>query len=245
MPWDVTQVPDDPDNGHISANDAIGEVIAGVSESLAVDLTSANVTLTEAQYTFNVVFVCSGHSVARTLTLFQIEKEAVIVNSGTGVLTVKRGTTEIALQAGRVRRFYTDGTANGLIATSASTVEGGTADSGTVYDFGCSFEDTPADGATIGRVQIGRDITIPANASGSSGKVEANPDATYIISVQDDGAEIATISVSTGGTPTFATTGGTAKSVAAGSAIKFVAPSSSPPEGSIAGGSFVILARVT
>jgi hypothetical protein len=110
------------------------------------------------------------------------------------------------------------------------------------YDFGFAFGDTPEAGAIIQRVRIGRAITIPANMAGGAGGVATNPDATWDVDVQDDGVSIGTISVSTGGVVTFTTVGGTAKSVAAGSEINFVAPSSSPPEASVAGGSFIILA---
>lgn len=119
------------------------------------------------------------------------------------------------------------------------------------YDFGLQFGATPEAGFIIQRVRIGRDIIIPANmgavyAGGpsSSGGVDTNPDATWAIDVQDDGVSIGTISVSTGGVVTFTTAGGTAKSVAAGSEITFIAPSGSPAEASVAGGSFIILAML-
>lgn len=118
--------------------------------------------------------------------------------------------------------------------------------SGSIYDFGFVFEDTPAAGAVLQRVRLGRAVTIPADMAGSAGGVATNPDAQFDIDVRDDGVSIGTISVSAAGAVTFATAGSPppAVNVAAGSEITFVAPAASPPEATIAGGSFVILATV-
>ncbi len=112
--------------------------------------------------------------------------------------------------------------------------------SGAAYDFGFVFEATPGADAVVGRVRIGRNITIPANMTGSTGGVGVNPTATFDIDVQDDGVSIGTISVSTGGTLTFTTDSGTSKAVAAGSEITFVAPTT--PDTTVEAMSAVILA---
>lgn len=116
-------------------------------------------------------------------------------------------------------------------------------DTGGIYDFGCVFEATPTSSEVVGRVQIGRAITLPANMSGSSGTVATNPTATFDIDVQDDGVSIGTISISTGGVFTFTTASGTAKSIAAGSVITFIGPSS--VDATVAGVAVVLLATVT
>lgn len=73
-------------------------------------------------------------------------------------------------------------------------------------------------------VVVPRALDFAANFAGSYGYVGTNPTASFVISVQDDGAEIGTITISTGGAFTFATASGTAKTVAAGSRLEFVAP---------------------
>lgn len=108
------------------------------------------------------------------------------------------------------------------------------------YDFGFNFEATPGADALLGRVQIGRDITLPADFSGASGTGDVNPDATYEIDVLDDGASIGTISIADTGTITWTTDGGTEKSVAEGSQITFIGQTT--PDASIAGWSFVLKA---
>lgn len=110
------------------------------------------------------------------------------------------------------------------------------------YDFGFVFETSPDPGAVLGRVRIGRDIRIPPDFGGSFGGGDVNPAADYAIDVQDDGVSIGTITVSNAGAITWQTVGNVLKDVAAGSEILFLAPNASPPDGTIAGWSFVILA---
>lgn len=103
-----------------------------------------------------------------------------------------------------------------------------------VYDIPLSYAGTPSAGEIIGRLVIPRSLDFAANFATSYGYVGTNPDASFEISVQDDGVEIGTITISTGGTFTFATASGTAKTVAAGSRLDFVAPSNSPAEATVA-----------
>src|SRR5690606_10438652 len=98
-------------------------------------------------------------------------------------------------------------------------------DSGTVYDFGASFESVPDGGAIFGRVPIMRDIVIPAGFTGSFGSGDTNPDADFVIDVQDDGASVFTIAVSNAGAVTFddGNSPGEDVEIAAGSVVTFVA----------------------
>lgn len=94
------------------------------------------------------------------------------------------------------------------------------------YDVRSGFTTTPTSSQVLDTVMVGRALTIPANMSGSIGQIGTNPTGSFVIDVKDDGTTIGTITVSTGGSFTFATTSGTGKTVAAGSALTFVAPSS-------------------
>jgi hypothetical protein len=87
------------------------------------------------------------------------------------------------------------------------------------------FTTTPASSEVMAIYVAVDAFTIPANMSGSQVKVGTNPAATFAMDVQQNGTSIGTLSISTGGTPTFTTTSGTAKSIAAGDVLKFVAPS--------------------
>lgn len=102
------------------------------------------------------------------------------------------------------------------------------------YDIPLSFAGTPDSGALMGKLVTVRELDFEANFAGSAGHVGTNPGATFEIDVQDDGASIGTISISTGGVFTFTTTSGTAKTVVAGSRIEFYASTDSPAEATIA-----------
>lgn len=65
-------------------------------------------------------------------------------------------------------------------------------------------------------------FTFPANFSGSLGDIGTNPTATTVLTVALNGATIGTISISTGGVFTFATSGGVNVSVAAGDKLTVV-----------------------
>lgn len=101
------------------------------------------------------------------------------------------------------------------------------------YDIGFNYGGNPASaGELLGRVVVPRDVDFAANFAGSYGYVQTNPAASFVISVADDGGEIGTITISTGGSFTFATSGGTAKTVLAGSRLDFLGPD--PADGTIA-----------
>lgn len=95
------------------------------------------------------------------------------------------------------------------------------------YDVPLSYAGgPPAADEVLQGVVVPRQVDFAADFAGSAGYIGVNPTASFVVSVQDDGVEIGTITVSTGGVFTFATAGGTAKTVAAGSRIEFVGPAS-------------------
>ncbi|MEP3857280.1 MAG: hypothetical protein ABJM39_09585 [Porticoccus sp.] len=97
---------------------AMGRALeAAANDFLSVDLSSGNVALTAAQYRGYVLFRASGNTVARDLTLQAIKRLVIIDNSdGTATLSIKLGATTLTLSAGEKALYYTDGTANGLVA---------------------------------------------------------------------------------------------------------------------------------
>ncbi|ESY72796.1 hypothetical protein X743_14920 [Mesorhizobium sp. LNHC252B00] len=102
------------------------------------------------------------------------------------------------------------------------------------YDLPLSFGGTPTAGQLIGKLIVVRDVALAANFAGSVGHVGTNPAATFAVDVQDNGASIGTVSISTGGAFTFTTSSGTAKTVSSGHRLEFYAPANSPAESSIA-----------
>lgn len=199
--------------------------------------TVADKTLTSDEFYGNHFFHLSGTpSVDFDLTIPGSGYHLFAVFNETGrtcTVTLGSGAT-VDLPDDAIYVLHFDG-------TDVRQITGGP---GTIYDFGATFETAPDAGAIFGRVLIGRDILIPPDFSGSFGAVDTNPGASYDIDVQDDGASIGTITVSTGGSFTFSTTSGTLKQIASGSVITFVASSGSPTETTIAGLSIIIRATV-
>lgn len=64
-------------------------------------------------------------------------------------------------------------------------------------------------------------MTVPADCTGSGFYNATNPTAQVVVSIEDDGTEIATLTVAINGTPTWASAGAT---IAAGSRVSFVFP---------------------
>lgn len=94
----------------------------------------------------------------------------------------------------------------------------------TYYDLRFGFTTTPVSDEVLDTILVGRELTFPADFTGSIGNVVTNPTATFDLDVKDDGTSIGTISISTGGVFTFTTVSNTEKVVAAGSVLTIVAP---------------------
>lgn len=94
----------------------------------------------------------------------------------------------------------------------------------TPYDIRFGFGATPAASQVIEAILIVRDVTIPADFAGSLGSIGLVPVANMVLSVQDDGVEIGTVTIGTDGFFTFATTGSASQTVLAGTLLTLVAP---------------------
>lgn len=89
-------------------NNALEAVDGLLTNSLTVDLSGGNVSLTSNQFTQNLAFVASGMTATRELTVPDIERGLFVVdNSGGGGfdLTVTKGATSFTLPDGKVVFF--------------------------------------------------------------------------------------------------------------------------------------------
>lgn len=223
-----------------TSNDADAGLGNALADLGAVDFTAGNVSMSAATFRSAMVFYPTNLSTNRTLTLPLVKRPFIFDNRDSAdTVTLKKTdgaspetATEIAVAAGEMFIGYTDGTASGLHGAIVVSAVGGSLT--LPYDIPLSFAGTPTAGQLIGKLIAVRDIDFPANFTGSSGHVGTNPGATFAIDVQDDGASIGTISISTGGAFTFTTGSGTSKTVAAGSRIEFYAPANSPAEATVA-----------
>lgn len=105
------------------------------------------------------------------------------------------------------------------------------------YDLGMYYPGNPADTVTnLQKIIVAQPILFDSDFAGSYGDVDVNPAATYTMTVKDDGANIGTISISTGGVFSFLTNpSGSTIEVAAGSVITIEAPAASPSDTTIEG----------
>jgi len=94
------------------------------------------------------------------------------------------------------------------------------------YSFGFFFTLSPASNEVVCIHVAPEAFVIPANfaSPAARGSCGTNPLASYILSVTRNGSAIGTITISTGGVFTFATSGGIDQAFAAGDVLRITAP---------------------
>lgn len=255
----ATQVATGQTQKEQAINDAVGRMDAAMTEVLTVNMGATDTaTLTATQF--------------RTANLFKLEDDGIdaagILNVPTsvkrGFFAVQNNTgenmtirisgqvaTPPMVPTGKLVGLHCDGSnvrAIDEIADYATTAEVASAISDALealppvaYDFGFAFGDTPASSAILGRVRIGRDIDTDLDFAGSFGGVGTNPTSTFIIDVHVNGVSVATITVSTSGVVTW-DSGASPLAFDAGDEVTFLGPVVA--DATVAGGSFVIVARI-
>lgn len=114
---------------------------------------------------------------------------------------------------------------------------------GQPYDISCDYPGTPEADEVILRFVATRAYSLNADFAGLQGTIATNPTGSFVLTVKNEGTTIGTITISTGGSYTLATTSGTAKSFAIGEVLTVVAPSSA--DATAAGIAFTFLAVTT
>lgn len=104
----LPQVAFNQNQKEVTINEQMTDLDAALTESLTVDLTTADVALTQDQFTRNFVFVASGNAVARTLTVYASKRPFAVRNSGTADLTVKATGAGVVVKAGSVKLLRCD-----------------------------------------------------------------------------------------------------------------------------------------
>jgi hypothetical protein len=88
----ITEVSPSQNNKEVTINDGFLTVEQSLNKTLAVNLTSADATLTTPDFQHNFVFNCSGHTVSRNLIVVNQARYFAVLNSGTGNVVVKAGS---------------------------------------------------------------------------------------------------------------------------------------------------------
>lgn len=141
----ITEVANNQTNQYLTVNEALRALEAANFDIATVNLSSGNVTLTSAVFDRAVFFRSSGNAVARDLTIPQAKSLFVVHNDGSAVLTVKRGTTSVAIAVGAATLIYSDGTANGLIAVAGGGGGGGSGPSASAEVAAAAYDVLDAD----------------------------------------------------------------------------------------------------
>ena len=189
----------------VTINDSDGRIDAALTETLAVDVTSANAVVTTAQYQQLIQLNVTGATVAgRTVTLPAIKHFTVVTSASanTESFDVVVGTSTVTVPTGESRITYTDGTANGLIEVSGGAGGGGIS--------GVRIEDEGVStvAAATGINFAGAGVTV-TDAGSNEATVTIPGGAGGTIDVEDEG-----VAVVTSGTLNFTGTGVTATDVA-------------------------------
>jgi len=121
---EITEVATGQNQKEATINNAINDLENALTDTVDIDVSAGDVTVTDDQGHDNIVLdVINATAATRIITVPQF-KRLFVVHSDSGntqSITVRRGTTDITgLTSGQTRIFYTDGSANGLIAVTAA-----------------------------------------------------------------------------------------------------------------------------
>lgn len=136
--------------------------------------------------------------------------------------------------AGRATVRVTDGVAYTFVIQDADGVTLQTIDDIIVgeaetdtesqYLVSVTYSGTPGAQGWLGGAEITHSLLFPIDFDGSAASVGTNPASDYEITVKKNGVEVGTVTFSTAGVATFATTGGTTVSCAFSDRLDFYGP---------------------
>jgi len=92
------------------------------------------------------------------------------------------------------------------------------------YDVTFAYAGAPPNATVLQLICFRLAVTMSGNFAGSTGHCGGNPTATAVYTVYKNGATIGTVTISTGGAFTFATTSGAAPSFAIGDSLSILTP---------------------
>lgn len=111
---EIPEIANNSVNQYLTANEAFRALEAASNDFLSVDLSAGNVTLTTAQFTRYGLFISSGNTVSRNVTVPASKRKFSFFNGGTFPVFVVRGTGSIQVPDGESVLISTDGTTNGI-----------------------------------------------------------------------------------------------------------------------------------
>lgn len=222
----IPQVAQTQNNKYITIND-LGALAEGAANKSLPSNTTGHWALTEAQFTRYMMFKASGRAGAFNITLPDAvnvtnpERLFIVWNADTTyTATVKAATTpgaQVVLLPGLAAICYRNGVDVYAIMTGSAGVGG-------PYDLGFFVPGLPADNGIVMEWKAVRAWRLAGDCVGSQAKVGTNPTATAVFALLKNGSSVGSISISTGGVATFATTASAAVSFAIGDILSVTAP---------------------
>lgn len=119
----ITAVAGNQNQKEVTINAGVGALDAALTETLTVDVTSGNVSISDANFRAAIRQLVDGADTAgRTVTVPAIKRFFHVASdpSNTETFDLVRGSTSYTMQIGSSGTFYTDGTANGLVAIAGA-----------------------------------------------------------------------------------------------------------------------------
>lgn len=222
----IDEVAEGQSNKHVTINEAVAALEKAGNASLAVSLSTGNVTLTEDQFTRNFLFVCSQQSTARSLfvpqtiqTVNTALRFCAIRNSGPYDVTVSSvaaipGTT-VVVPPGVTSFVHV----NGINVTSMGSIGGGLS-----YNLAVFLPGLMPANAEVLRYPCPEAISFNDNFTGSKGSCRVNPTADAAFTVKRNGTTIGTVTADTSGVFAFVTSGSSTETFNAGDILTILSP---------------------
>jgi len=114
----ITEIANNQVDQYLTVNEAMRIIEAASDGFRAVDLSSANATITNVAPDFEMLryktFAAEGNTVARSITFSANQRSFNVDNRGSAALDVIIGSTTVSIPAGDMYSLYADGTADGL-----------------------------------------------------------------------------------------------------------------------------------
>jgi hypothetical protein len=236
-PLNIPLVGETQNNKYITVNDAIQALAAAGNKVLAkTSINAGPVAYTENESSRNMVYTLAGASAAFDVTFRSTiggnnaQRVMLVVNNTNYVATVKANTgsgATVKVYPGFSALIYQN--FEDLYRLSGNQLAGEVMP----YDLSVFVPGSPDDGAEIMRIKMTRAVFFADDFAGSQASVLVNPTSTSAFLVKKNGSTIGTISISTLGVATFATSGSGLETFAVGDVPTITAPS--PQDGTLAG----------
>lgn len=201
---DLTLLVTGQDDPETSANDKGGEIDAAMTEEIVLDTSSANVTISSANYRRAISFKITGdNDIGRTVTLPAVQREATFYNAETVSRSIIKGSTTITLAAGKALKVYTDGTTDGLRSVS------GTGQAIPVTLTIAASDEATAITATPDKVKFRMPHSMTVSSVRASLSTAQTSGSTFTVDIHESGTTILSTKITIDNTHRTSTTAGT------------------------------------